>query len=316
MSFPPPLSSEPSIKLFPTELELRIFQACYFAYPETLPTLLLVCRHVFEWLNALRYYSMQLHLEEDVERVQRWIQTQSPQSIHQNVKAIVIYVPDASLFAGIQSIVSVCTGVESLGLWLATHPDAYSDHSSSLDNLTRAILTKLPNVRHLSLSSGDHIFRSIASGSDVNKGIEKTHIAFRDSLVSIDWGGMPDFPLDIIPNISYTMMRLDWTFKKGNMRRMVEWVSRPSSKGLILLVEDIENIDFYQVCNPDFDDGHILHHDKVVALSTPDDWVADWESFVFGDGQDVFTWGKKYIGIRRWEDRIVKRQNACTSNNA
>ncbi|KAH8833333.1 hypothetical protein DL96DRAFT_1811831 [Flagelloscypha sp. PMI_526] len=308
----PPLFSEPCIIVLPTELELRIFETCYFAHPENLPTLLLVCRRIFECVNAIRYYSMQLHLEEDVERIRRWIQTQTPQSIHRNVKSVLIYVPHASLFSRIQSIVSVCTGVENLGLWLATHPDAYSDHSSSLDYLTHVLLTNLPNVRHLSLSSDNHIFRSIGSGSEAGKENEEAHIAFGESLVSIDWGGMPDLPLDTIANISYIMMHLDWPFNSGDMRRMVDWVSRPSSKGLILLVDDIEEIDF-DICNPDLDDEHILHHEKVVLLSTPDSWVADWESYILMNGQDVFTWGKKHVGILRWKDRIVERQNACNS---
>ncbi|KAH8833446.1 hypothetical protein DL96DRAFT_1811919 [Flagelloscypha sp. PMI_526] len=151
-------SSEPKL---PPELELKIFKTCYLACPALLPTLLLVCRRVFEWLNAIRYYSMYLCFESDVKSAETWIQTQRPESIQQNVKALLIDTPSKYLFARIGSVVSKLGGLEILGICVSNDDDLEnSGHLVALEFMLHAFLTSLPNLKHLTLCSDGHYTRT------------------------------------------------------------------------------------------------------------------------------------------------------------
>ncbi|KAH8833447.1 hypothetical protein DL96DRAFT_1811920 [Flagelloscypha sp. PMI_526] len=300
MSSTTPPSSSPDL---PPELEFKIFEMCYFTNPPLLPTLLLVCKRVFERLNEICYYSMQLHQEDDVARVERWIQTQRPQSIQQNVKALLVNVPHTSLYTRIMLVASRCTGVEFLGFWL--HPDdgLQNGHNTvSLESMLRVMLMDLPNVRHLSLITDKHLFRTDALGSHLAK-----DIAFRDRLVFINWGFQPGFRFSTFPNVSYAMIQPRWPLRDEDLKRMEEWISQPGSKGLILLVEEeeLQRDEYASTTLQHVGKEHILRNEKVVLLNAPHMWAQDWDSFVFGDGENVFNLGKRLVGLQRLEDRVV-----------
>ncbi|KAH8833378.1 hypothetical protein DL96DRAFT_1585897 [Flagelloscypha sp. PMI_526] len=312
MSFGPSPSSEARMPPLPIELELRIFKTCYFAHPEIRPTLLLVCRRVFEWLNAIRYYSIELSTETEVERVETWIQTQPPQSIHQNVKALLINFPDDFLYSRIRTVASVCTGVETLGLWLFNTDDytlLEKDAAEELDQLIYSLLANLSSVKHFSLSDDSHLFQIINSGQQDQRHVD---IAFRESLVSIDWGATPELPLNTFPNITYAMVQLSWPFPQDDMNRMEEWLSRPSSKGLILLAENYDGPESTTELALSLGEAHILRNKKVVLLKSPKSWVEEeWKSCVLGDGEDVLSVGKKIVemGSCKLEDRVFIQLN-------
>ncbi|KAH8833444.1 hypothetical protein DL96DRAFT_1705430 [Flagelloscypha sp. PMI_526] len=139
--------------------------------------------------------------------------------------------------------------------------------------------------------------------SESSRSLQMDQLVFREGLVSIDWGWDPTLPLEMFPHISYAMIQLRWPLEVEDMRKMEEWVSLPSSKGLILLVDDID-WDQTELTVP-VPAGHILHNKNVVLLNTPDEWAKDWESHVFMDGKDVLSLGKRLVGLHRVEDRIV-----------
>ncbi|KAH8794606.1 hypothetical protein DL96DRAFT_1827440 [Flagelloscypha sp. PMI_526] len=294
-------SSKPEL---PLELEFRIFETCYFMYPKALPTLLLVCRDVFERLNTIRYYSVKLCFDEDVERIETWMHTQSQQSIHKNIKGLLIDLPQSRLFHKHVSVALSCTGVESLGIWIHNVGDDVDSQNVLPEEFIGLLLKNLSNVKHLSLSSDWNLFEMINSGS--SKGIEMEKIVFRESLVSIDWGSEPRLPLETFPNVSYTMMQPRWPLQDDDMRRMEEWRSRPSSKGLILIVDEAD-WNASELALP-LAEGHILCNKNVVLVKNPLVWVTEWDSYVFGDEKDVFSIGKRLVGLSRLEDRAAEAQ--------
>ncbi|KAH8833398.1 hypothetical protein DL96DRAFT_1585968 [Flagelloscypha sp. PMI_526] len=292
------MSSEPPIPKLPPELELRIFEICFFEDRQCLPPLLLICQRVFYCLNAIRYYSMQLNEKAEIKRVQTWIKSQTPQSLNQNVKSILVHLPRVSLYPIIEQIVSLCTGVQHLGLWL--YPK--SEEHNSPDPLILTALTRLSQVRHLSLNieTEKHLFRLLGYPK---KEEEADIIAFRDTLISVDWGGpeTPRLPLATFPNSSYIMIEQIWPLKLGDMRTMKDWLSRPRSMGLILLMDESFHLDSSKF---DLEDDHILNDKRVVLLQSPRDWAKDWDEHAFGDGQDVFSIGKQRVGLLKLKDRI------------
>jgi hypothetical protein len=159
-------------------------------------------------------------------------------------------------------------------------------------------------VRHLSLSptSEEYIFRFLFSPKEVEE--ETASIAFRDTLEYIDWGGLPKLPLDTFPNVAFEMilLRKCWPLQVDVMRRMDEWLSRPNSKGLML----IGHI-YLDLKNPGFrlEEGHILHRKEVVLLNSPDNWGKDWEKLISGDGDNAFSIGKSLVGQTRLQDRVA-----------
>ncbi|KAH8833377.1 hypothetical protein DL96DRAFT_1585895 [Flagelloscypha sp. PMI_526] len=297
-------SSHPSptdllVPLLPPELEFKIFETCYFSKPSTLLSLLLVCQRVSRWINTVRYYSVQFRNKSDVEHMEAWLLTQSPASIHQNVKAILINLPDPSLYPSIQHIISTCTGVEYLGLWLNSANEDESPYP-----LLRTSLACLPQVRHLSLSPGseEQLYRLLVTGASRTDGEnEALNVAFRDTLTSIDWGWLPAIPLDTFPNLLCAVMQQEWPLDDEDMQRMKEWVSSPKAEGLILLAGSDNEIDLAELANVD---GHVLHNEKVVLISPPVNWVKDWEAHVFGNGSDLFAIGKKLIGDPTLKNRV------------
>ncbi|KAH8833393.1 hypothetical protein DL96DRAFT_724270 [Flagelloscypha sp. PMI_526] len=294
------------IPVFPPELELKVFETCFFAYPKILPTLLLICNHVFQSshvhfcktfrINAIRYYSALLLRESDVDRMKTWIKSQAPESIHHNVKAILVHLPDVIIFEKCCKIISLCTGVEYLCLWFyVKHPPESFE----------ATLACLPNVRHLALipmPENDSVHQL-----GPKRWVKLNRAAFRDTLASIDWGQLPalKFPLDTFPNVSYAAMATPWWhLKVEDMQKMEEWVARSSSKGLILLVYSndqifFDNLDNMEAHNP------ILRNEKVVVVSVPANWIQDWEATVFGDGNDIFAIAKRFVGRAELKDRIL-----------
>ncbi|KAH8833445.1 hypothetical protein DL96DRAFT_1811918 [Flagelloscypha sp. PMI_526] len=286
----------------PPELERMIFEQCYFTNPISLPTLLLICKRVFEWLNEIRCYYVRLHLEEEIERFQRWMETQSQESVRQKVKGILIDLPEPQLYPTLKSVVSACTGVESLGIWL------YDSHSANIppDELMRALLTMLPNVKHLSLNTDRHLRWMIGTGPYT--AIPMNKVAFRKSLVSIDLGWCPSLPLGTFPDVSYAIIQPIGPLKAEKMTEMGDWISRPSSKALILLVE---TVDWETSPLPlPVPEEHILCNNNVVLLITTDVWSNDWYNHVFMNGKDFLGIGKRLVGLQQVEDRVFAVNSA------
>ncbi|KAH8833389.1 hypothetical protein DL96DRAFT_1585936 [Flagelloscypha sp. PMI_526] len=309
-------SEDKPIPVFPPELEFKIFRTCYFSTPKELPVLLSVCQRVYQWqayllggifpvdhiqlhrLNAIKYFSVKLSEESDTQRMQAWLKTQPPHLIRENVRAILVHFPDSSLYPAIQAILLTCTGVQYLGLWLHLAP---SDRIP-LDDLLRASLKCLDHIQHLSLSpAAEGQLNRILGAQNLwgNEGGSRNV-----KLRSIDWGLYPALPLDTFPSVDYAVIQGQWPLSVDHMRKMDEWLSRPSSKGLILLIDHKETA--YLELSGDMETrSAILQNEKVVVVSCPSDWVKDWESHVFGDGNDIFAVGKRLVGHPESKDRMA-----------
>ncbi|KAH8833382.1 hypothetical protein DL96DRAFT_1585907 [Flagelloscypha sp. PMI_526] len=291
MASPP--TEVPTI-LLPTELQLRIFEICFIEYPDTLESLFLVSRRTFQFINSIRFFSMTLTHDSDVKQITSWIQTQPPGIVQQGVKTMLISFPSIHLYSEITEVVEACQGVQDLALWLPDETDPF------LDSLVLACL-KLPNVSCLSLNDDMEMYLHRFLSAGITNSPQTAPIAFMQTLRIIDWATMPTCSLGIFPRAAYTLVQVRWPCSENDTSRMEEWLSLPSSKGLVLLLDD-EDLEAAAL-----GESTTLSHRKVVLASAPKNWVREWEKHCFGDEDVIFTAGKRFASNLRREDRIWRR---------
>ncbi|KAH8794604.1 hypothetical protein DL96DRAFT_1305645 [Flagelloscypha sp. PMI_526] len=235
--------------------------------------------------------------------------TQNQQSIHHNIKGLLIDLPQTRLIPKLVSVELACTGVESLGIWIHNAGDDVDSQNVSPEEFISRLLKNLSKVKHLSLTSDWYLYHIIHSGSNI--GIQTEKIIFRECLIFIDWGAAPTLPLETFPNVSYTMMQPRWPLQDDDMRRMEEWISRPNSKGLILIVAGAD-WKASELALP-LTEGHILHNKNVILVYNPRAWMIEWDGHVLGDGKDVFSIGKQLVGLPHLEDRVIALSRSPSS---
>ncbi|KAH8833381.1 hypothetical protein DL96DRAFT_1585905 [Flagelloscypha sp. PMI_526] len=286
---------EASAVSLPPELKLRIFEMCFYEYPDTFKTLSLVSRRTCQYINSIRYFSVTLGYETEVAQFKSWVQTQPPEIVQQGVKAMLINLPNYSLYSEIAELVKACTGVEHLAMWLPG-----GDPPPFLDSLLLVCLS-LPNVRGLSLTNGteSHIRRFLSTGM-INVP-NSPRIAFMETLHYVDWAIMPNLSLGFFPGVAYTHMQNRWPFLTEHTNRMEQWLSLPSSRGLVLFLDEV-NLE-----EAASSESAILSHEKVVLACTPLNWALEWEKHCLGDEDVVFVAGKRLAGKPKREDRIWRR---------
>ncbi|KAJ7866959.1 hypothetical protein B0H14DRAFT_2732029, partial [Mycena olivaceomarginata] len=113
------MSSDPS-PFFPLELEREIFEIAAYFHPETIPSLVLVSRRVYEWIDGIKYSAVTptgAQRSCSVRHLLRAIQSDSkPASFfHRHVRHVFVntLLIDGPEFSDIQQILSTCSGVQN-----------------------------------------------------------------------------------------------------------------------------------------------------------------------------------------------------------
>ncbi|KAJ7303525.1 hypothetical protein DFH08DRAFT_55259, partial [Mycena albidolilacea] len=106
---------------FPPELEREIFEIAAYFHPGTIPSLVLVSRRVYEWIDGITYSAVTptgAQRSCSVRHLLRAIQSDSkPASFfHRHVRHVFVntLLIDGSEFSDIQQILSTCSGVQNL----------------------------------------------------------------------------------------------------------------------------------------------------------------------------------------------------------
>ncbi|KAF7333595.1 hypothetical protein MSAN_02418500 [Mycena sanguinolenta] len=122
------MDSNPS-PVFPPDLERTVFETTAHFYPETIHSLLLVCRRVYEWIDGMKYATVTVNIWNrrirgtcPVDVLLREIQSQSkPASFfHRHVQRL--YVSGARSWGedniDLRQLFSACSGIHNLVLYL------------------------------------------------------------------------------------------------------------------------------------------------------------------------------------------------------
>ncbi|KAJ6564611.1 hypothetical protein B0H19DRAFT_1141548 [Mycena capillaripes] len=127
--------------VFPPELELEIFTTAAIIHEETIPTLLRVAHRVLVWIEPLLYRTLTFTTARDAARFSAAVQTikaKSPAFIHENVRHLMCsdHFPDQEM----DTLLSLCTGVQHLVLWSRTSRAFQVLRSLRLTRLTLPLL--------------------------------------------------------------------------------------------------------------------------------------------------------------------------------
>ncbi|KAH8833388.1 hypothetical protein DL96DRAFT_1705386 [Flagelloscypha sp. PMI_526] len=244
-------------------------------------------------INDIRYFSVILRKESDIAAFETWIQSQPSETVSQNVRALLILNISSKLHSRVEALISACSGIEHFGIWIWAE-------SSELRSLAIRCLTSLPRVRTLTFNSTlTRIFGQFL------KSKAPPHVAFRDTLVQVDWGCVPSFVPDVFPNVSYAIMQPDWPLHDDDIHDMEAWICRSSFNGLVLPMDmDSGFADYLEPSANPPEDYPILKSEKVVVVPSLANWVDEWEKQFFErkDDPSLFAICKKRTGQRGMDD--------------
>ncbi|KAF8157699.1 hypothetical protein K438DRAFT_332684 [Mycena galopus ATCC 62051] len=143
------MSAETSVCL-PPELERVIFELAASKYPETITTLILVAKRVCIWIEPQLYRVGIFDTLETIERLQRMLQSKPPEFLRRHVHHMVLtgHVPQGDM----ARVLSTCTNVHDLGLWMGSSKTELLDEMRHLTNIQRL------SVNLFDLLGGGHNF--------------------------------------------------------------------------------------------------------------------------------------------------------------
>ncbi|KAJ6452823.1 hypothetical protein C8R45DRAFT_638733 [Mycena sanguinolenta] len=261
----------------PLELEREIFEICAFSQPTCIPKLVLVAKHVKDWVEPVFYRIIILGaVMSDFPLVpydimSALIRRKPPAFFHSAVRHLLVYIPHQTP-QELESILSVCTGVEDL--WIDDMDNAFIPliHSFPLKRLCVAFDNiPAPSQTLPMFSCLTHLHLRAHYGND-----EPSILAFVEALPKLTHLGFTH--LSWIGGRIYLPM----------LHRLLE--SSPLMRVLVI----------FKIPGPSWPDEAFLQlrWDLRFVVMPYRDFVADWDAGV-QHGRDYWADAEAFIAKRR-----------------